>query len=314
MGIQNSTEIDRAIAALKLAAECGGELDRAEYKGACDGLVRIRDAVVAYDNRLNTTEISPTGDDYNNVMSTLGLHGEAVDQKGSISGLNEKSEGPKVTQTEAFIAQAVAVARFQNQGNNADAEEAGRLAKISQCEIGPHGEISKVLDATYVTHMYSENTGGGCMVDFIFMTDGRIITLNDEAIAVYPTKEAFYGDDDADNTAQHFMWITPGAATTAVALTHEQLVQNMKNEIVIAMDAGIIPRTVSSFSELHDYCDANCLGGLCKDEVFDALVEKFGGRDTHEGMPQGMLDLINAVQDEIGKWLAERAKAEKPSS
>lgn len=108
--------------------------------------------------------------------------------------------------------------------------------------------------------------------------------------------------------------VTPGDTTTAVPLTQEQLVQNIKNEILIEMDAGIIPRTVSSFSELHDYIDANCLGGLCKDEVSNALAAKCGGLDRHGGMPQGMLDLINAAQDEVGKWLAERAKAEKPSS
>lgn len=75
MGIQNPTGINRAIAALKLAAECGGELDRAEYLAAYEGLERIRDAAVAIDNRLNAIETAPSGDDYNDLMSALGLAG-----------------------------------------------------------------------------------------------------------------------------------------------------------------------------------------------------------------------------------------------
>jgi hypothetical protein len=33
------------------------------------------------------------------------------------------------------------------------------------------------------------------------------------------------------------------------------------------------------------------------------IFEKAGGRDEHEGMPQGMIDMINQAQDEIDTWL-----------
>ena len=62
---------------------------------------------------------------------------------------------------------------------------------------------------------------------------------------------------------------------------------------------GIVPKTVASFSELHDYIDANCLGGLCDDEVYEALVSQFGGRDENEGAPQKAIDLINKYQNAI---------------
>lgn len=43
--------------------------------------------------------------------------------------------------------------------------------------------------------------------------------------------------------------------------TSEQLAEKMKFEILTDMQAGIVPRSVGNFSELHDYVDANCYGG-----------------------------------------------------
>ena len=40
----------------------------------------------------------------------------------------------------------------------------------------------------------------------------------------------------------------------------------------------------------------------------DALIAHFGGRDGHGGMPQGMLDYINAAQEAIDKWLKNGRK------
>lgn len=81
------------------------------------------------------------------------------------------------------------------------------------------------------------------------------------------------------------------------------LALSMKRDILEMIRAGQVPLDIKSFAQLHDYCDANCLGGLCQDMTFDALIAKFGGRDADEGMPQGMLDYINAAQDLINAWI-----------
>lgn len=94
------------------------------------------------------------------------------------------------------------------------------------------------------------------------------------------------------------------------ALDLPTLVQAIKQDVLRRMHAGQIPRDSASFSVLHDYCDANCLGGLCEDPIFDALTAKHGGSDKGEGMPQGMLDLINAAQTEVDNWLRDRWPAE----
>lgn len=89
----------------------------------------------------------------------------------------------------------------------------------------------------------------------------------------------------------------------------ENLIAQMKEEILDDVRRGFVPgfvpRNCVSFGELHDYRDANCYGGLCDDEVFDALVEQFGGRDEDEGMPDGMLNLINAAQDAVDEWIKQ---------
>jgi len=61
----------RAIAALQLASECGGDLDIPEYKASLAGLLSIRDRIVAYNDSLNRREVAPTGDDYNELLTLL---------------------------------------------------------------------------------------------------------------------------------------------------------------------------------------------------------------------------------------------------
>ena len=51
----------------------------------------------------------------------------------------------------------------------------------------------------FIKRIFTENTGGGCMVDFIELPDGRVIGLNDECIVLYPTMQSFYvGDSDGN--------------------------------------------------------------------------------------------------------------------
>lgn len=88
--------------------------------------------------------------------------------------------------------------------------------------------------------------------------------------------------------------ITPDIAAT-VAVMKEQI----QHDVI----SGVVPADVGSFGNLHDYVDANCYGGFCDDHVADRLIEHFGGRDEHEGMPQGMLDYLNAAQEEIDAWI-----------
>lgn len=60
------------------------------------------------------------------------------------------------------------------------------------------------MDATYISKITTENTGGGCMVDFIYLSDGRVMTLNDECVCIFESVQDFYSEK---NLAIAAAWI-----------------------------------------------------------------------------------------------------------
>jgi len=68
--------------------------------------------------------------------------------------------------------------------------------------------------------------------------------------------------------------------------TLEQAIERSKREIKEDVARGTIPTTCASFSQLHDYVDANGYGG--------ALDHDFDNEET---------DFWNAVQDAIDAWI-----------
>jgi hypothetical protein len=87
--------------------------------------------------------------------------------------------------------------------------------------------------------------------------------------------------------------------TNAESLLLTETVSRMKTEILDLIASGRIPETVGTFSELHDYIDANCLGGFCEDSFTDPLIDYFGSR---EGTP-GFIAFMNNAQNAIHEWL-----------
>jgi hypothetical protein len=66
------------------------------------------------------------------------------------------------------------------------------------------------------------------------------------------------------------------------------VVERAKKEVLAHVAAGIVPRTCASFSELHDYVDANGYGG--------AFERPFDNNET---------DFWNAVQDAVDRWIKQ---------
>lgn len=48
----------------------------------------------------------------------------------------------------------------------------------------------------YITKIETVNTGGGCMVDFVHLPDGRVIGVNSDAIVLYSSMDAFFENGD----------------------------------------------------------------------------------------------------------------------
>lgn len=82
-----------------------------------------------------------------------------------------------------------------------------------------------------------------------------------------------------------------------------ELLKRMKSHICHLVDSGIIPSTVKNYGDIDNFYDANDIGNLCNDQIFDSLIKKFGGRDEHDGMPEGMFNLLNEVKDACDAWM-----------
>lgn len=69
-----------------------------------------------------------------------------------------------------------------------------------------------------------------------------------------------------------------------------EAVERGKREILADIEAGVLPASVLSMSELHEHVDANEYGGLCEDQFFDA---------------RGHVDMeaVVTVQARLNEWL-----------
>lgn len=68
-------------------------------------------------------------------------------------------------------------------------------------------------------------------------------------------------------------------------------------EIIADVRKGIVPKTVTTFGELHDFVDANEYGGLCDGEMMDAL------RASLDGNEEEVMVFANKLQDAVDGWL-----------
>ncbi|MFS8979477.1 hypothetical protein PO002_34220 [Cupriavidus necator] len=85
-----------------------------------------------------------------------------------------------------------------------------------------------------------------------------------------------------------------------VAASIELGMQQIQREIA----AGRIPPTITEFSALHDYVDANEFGGLCDE---DGQWRRLFPRETATD-EELFCEAANRVQDALTKWLANSAE------
>ncbi len=80
-------------------------------------------------------------------------------------------------------------------------------------------------------------------------------------------------------------------------MTINEAITRSKAEILIDVASGIVPETCASFSELHDYVDANGYGGafentpLCADD------------DSNIAECHANVDFWNTVQASVDQWI-----------
>lgn len=109
----------------------------------------------------------------------------------------------------------------------------------------------------------------------------------------------------ADDEWKDFTHLVRVKASIPLVPTLEATIQRMKTEILADVRAGRVPKDVSSFSQLHDFVDANEYGGLCEDRLSALLIVHFGGRDSNEGLPDGLVRYSNDAMNSVAKWIVD---------
>lgn len=150
-----------AIEALRLAAECGGDLDKPFYKDALAGLIRVNSQVLAYDASLNAREEAPTGSDFNEVFGMLGLDPKSVvdptaEKWGAMrSSLREELQSATKVQGKTGVAEQLAILQAAmehiSQGGvqySTDARELTVMAKeaLKDAGLAPVRAVSNSRD------------------------------------------------------------------------------------------------------------------------------------------------------------------------
>ena len=81
-------------------------------------------------------------------------------------------------------------------------------------------------------------------------------------------------------------------------------IRQTKAEIIRDVKKGIVPASVESFGDLHDYVDANCYGGMRDDDM-----KIMNDENEHELDPAApnvcTFDDLNIIQDTVHAWIQE---------
>lgn len=140
---------------------------------------------------------------------------------------------------------------------------------------------------------------------------GYVMLWQDDAVVATPNPEY---PDEIDTYAPRYLdnglkvWgIGAGSwcwNSVTIVPTIEETTLRIQHDILALIKEGVMPSSVASFEDVQDHCDGNCLGGLCEDDLFDALILFYGNRDKDEGMPEGMCHHINEAHNAVSDWLA----------
>jgi len=96
-------------------------------------------------------------------------------------------------------------------------------------------------------------------------------------------------------------------ATMTPAEFIETAVRVSEEYILELVSMGTIPNTVANFSELHDFIDANELGGFCDADLQDTFLAIFPKHsDADEALvSDAFLDACNTIQNTVNQWIVE---------
>lgn len=101
--------------------------------------------------------------------------------------------------------------------------------------------------------------------------------------------------------------MTPYCKDMSPAQFEDHAVTVGRREINEGIDSGKIPVSISSFADLHDYIDANCLADLGNDElkaIHHAIYPTSDDDDAEVSAAFG--DAVTRIQGRLNDWIQAR--------
>jgi hypothetical protein len=90
----------------------------------------------------------------------------------------------------------------------------------------------------YISQIETVYTGGGCTIDFVHLKDGRILGINDEAVGLYDSMDAYAAGETLE-----FMWI-PRKKTVSYDFKDGQLVELCEGVLLKSWSIYSVPDDV----------------------------------------------------------------------
>ncbi|MDC6180044.1 hypothetical protein [Ralstonia solanacearum] len=118
LNVEHQSPIEAAIHALRIAAECGGELDLSVYRSALLKLMDMRNRVLTYTKRLDDSESVPGGGNFIELLSLIGLDTSPSERDALLAA---QSSGRKASITHSSIvplAEPVYLVSIKAQGSD----------------------------------------------------------------------------------------------------------------------------------------------------------------------------------------------------
>lgn len=100
--------------------------------------------------------------------------------------------------------------------------------------------------------------------------------------------------------------MTQTTQTANFAAAVAKLVSRIKTEIVVDVQCGDVPDTVKSFSDLHNYVDANAYGCFwASDLELTHIADLINCYDADGNYSDELIAALNNAQNVITVWLQE---------
>lgn len=154
---------------------------------------------------------------------------------------------------------------------------------------------------TFIKSVYTEQTGGGMMVDYVVLKDGKVITLNDEGLAVYPNIDATYDASESYGSIDYSGATTPSPSPVTLSLPQAiEDIQQAKNFLTYLHEKQM---TWHPDDNVLDCFDSGTLsdddGQLLNKLMQDVLALE--GFDPYSFLLELDPEYVNMVKEDVAK-------------